>query len=122
MLAVQADPADPKKYPFWICEVSKIDLDPTSPRYNQLQVCCKKNTASFTSEQHLNAGFTAQVSNLTNKRDMHSKPTLNKRICDWIEKECILVVFSHLLSGGKITKKVHETLFSFPSVRAAVGL
>ena len=130
MLAVQADPSDSNKYPFWICEVSKIELDPSSPRFNQLQVCWyepkhtrgKKHTASFTSEQYLNAGFTAQVSNSTDKRDKHSKPKLKKRICDWIEKECILVVFSHLLSGGKIPKKVHETLLSIPSVRNAVGL
>ena len=60
MLAVQADPDDPNKYPFWICEVSKIYLDPSSPRYNQLQVCLyepkqsrgKKQSASFTSEQY----------------------------------------------------------------------
>jgi len=130
MLAVRADSSDSNKYPFWICEVSKIELDPSSPRFNQLQVCWyepkhtrgKKHTASFTSEQYLNAGFTAQVSNSTDKRDKHSKPKLKKRICDWIEKECILVVFSHLLSGGKIPKKVHETLLSIPSVRNAVGL
>ena len=75
MLLVQADPDDSKQYPFWICEVCKVELDPTSPRFNQFQVCwyepkrargkfCK---ATFTTSQYLNAGFSPQVSSSIDK-------------------------------------------------------
>ena len=65
MLLIQADPDDSNHYPFWICEVCKVELDPTSPRFNQLQVCwyepkrarAKSSSATFTTAQYLNAGF-----------------------------------------------------------------
>ena len=31
MLLVQADPDDSNHYPFWICQVCKVELDPSSP-------------------------------------------------------------------------------------------
>ena len=130
MLLVQADPEDSNHYPFWICEVCKVELDPTSPRFNQLQVCwyepkrarAKSSSATFTTAQYLNAGFAPQVSSSTDKRDKHSKARLKKRIADWIDKDCILVVFSHLISGGKLPKKVQEAVLEIPSVRALAAL
>ena len=130
MLLVQADPEDSNHYPFWICEVCKVELDPTSPRFNQFQVCWyepkrargKSSTATFTTAQYLNAGFAPQVSSSTDKRDKHSKARLKKRIADWIDKDCILVVFSHLISGGKLPKKVQEAVLEIPSVRALAAI
>ena len=70
MLLVQADPDDPNQYPFWICEVCKVDLNPTSPQFNQFQVCWyeperargKSGKATLTSSQYLNAGFSPKQS------------------------------------------------------------
>ena len=103
MLLVQADPDDSNQYPFWICEVCKVEVDPTSPQFNQFQVCWyepkrargKSCKATLTSSQFLNAGFSPQVSSSVDKRDKHSKARFKKRIADWIDKDCILVVFSH---------------------------
>ena len=39
MLLVQADPDNSNHYPFWISEICKVELDPTSPRFNQFQEC-----------------------------------------------------------------------------------
>ena len=75
MLLVQADPDDSNHYPFWICEVCKVELDPTGPRFNQFQVCWyepkrargKSSTATLTTAQYLNVGFAPQVSSSTDK-------------------------------------------------------
>ena len=81
MLLVQADPDDLNNFPFWICEVYKVELDSTSPRFNQFQVCWyepkrargKSCTATFTTAQYLNAGFAPQVSSSTDKQALQSK-------------------------------------------------
>ena len=129
MLLVRADPDDSNNYPFWICEVCKVELDSTSPRFNQFQVCWyepkrargKSTTATFTTAQYLNAGSAPQVSSSTDKRDKHSKASLKKRIADWIDKDGILV-FSHLKSEAKLPKKVQEAVLEIPSVRALVSV
>ena len=73
----------------------------------------KSSTATLTTAQYLNAGFAPQVSSSTDKRDTHSKARLKKRIADLIDKDCILVVFSHLISGGNYPRKSKKLSWKF---------
>ena len=45
-----------------------------------------------------------------------------KRVADWIDLDTIVVVFSHLLAGGKIPKRVQQKMLEDAIVCEAVGL
>ena len=72
--------------------------------------------------QYSAASFVPEVSTKADKRDKHSLHKTVKRIADWIDLDTIVVVFSHLNSGGKIPKKVLDKLLEDEHLRNAVGL
>ena len=45
-----------------------------------------------------------------------------KRVADWIDLDTIVVVLSHLLTGGKIPKRFQQKMLEYPVVSEAVGL
>ena len=126
MLIVRADPEDSNHYPFWVAEVGKIDKDRNSVNYNRLQVCwftpIKRGNNDLTSVQYLNAKFSAECSTKTDRRDKQSAHKSVKRVVDWIDLDSIVVVFSHLNSGGKLPAKVKQKMLEDEVVREAVGL
>ena len=126
MLIVRADPEDPKHYPFWVAEVGNICKVQGNPNYNKVQVCwfapSTRSKNDLTSVQYSAASFVPEVSTKADKRDKHSLHKTVKRIADWIDLDTIVVVFSHLNSGGKIPKKVLDKLLEDEHLRNAVGL
>ena len=126
MLIVRADPEDSNHYPFWVAEVGKIDKDRNSPTYNMVQVCwftpIKRGKNELTNVQYLNSKFSAECSTRTDRRDKQSGHKAVKRVADWIDLDTIVVVFSHLLAGGKIPKRVQQKMLEDAIVCEAVGL
>ena len=126
MLIVRADPDDSNKFPFWVAEVGKIDKDRNSNTYKRVQVCwytpIKRQSNALTPEQYLHAKFSPEVSARTDRRDKQAAHKAVKRVVDWIELDCIVVVFSHLLAGGKLPKKVQEKLLGDNFIKEACGL
>ena len=76
----------------------------------------------LTSVQYSTLSFVPEVSTKADKRDKHSLRKTVKRIADWIDLDTIVVVFSHLNSGGKIPKKVLDKLLEDEHLTNAVGL
>ena len=126
MLIVRADPEHSNHYPFWVAEVGKIDKDRNSPNFNMVQVCwyapIRRGKNEFTNVQYLNAKFSAECSTRMDTRDKQSGHKAVKRVADWIDLDTIVVVFSHLLTGGKIPKRVQQKMLEDPVVSEAVGL
>ena len=107
MLIVRADPNDSNHYPFCVAEVGKLDKDTDSPMYNRVQVCwftpIKRGNNQLTTVQYLNGKFSPECSLKADKRDKQSAHKAIKRVVDWIDLDSIVVVFSHLNSGGENT-------------------
>ena len=126
MLIVRADPNDSNHYPFWVAEVGKLDKDTDSPMYNRVQVCwftpIKRGNNQLTTVQYLNGKFSPECSTKADKRDKQSAHKAIKRVVDWIDLDSIVVVFSHLNSGGKIPAKVKQRMLDDAVIREAVGL
>ena len=105
MLIVRADPNDSNHYPFWVAEVGKLDKDTDSPMYNRVQVCwftpIKRGNNQLTTVQYLNVKFSPECSTKADKRHKQSAHNAIKRVVDWIDLDSIVVVFSHLNSGGR---------------------
>jgi len=112
MLIVRADPEDSNQYPFWVAEVGKIEKDRYSQYFNKVQVCwytpIKRESKDVTNVQYLLLKFSAECSTRTGRRDKQSSHKAINRVADWIDLDTIIVVFSHLLTGGKIPKRVQQ--------------
>ena len=91
-----------------------------------VQVCwytpIKRGKNELTNVQYLNAKFSAECSTRMDARDKQSGHKPVKRVADWIDLDTIVVVFSHLLTGGKIPKRVQQKMLEDPIVSEAVGL
>ena len=70
----------------------------------------------------MNSKFCAECSTRTDRRDKQSGHKAVKRVADWIDLDTIVVVFSHLLAGGKIPKRVQQKMLEDAIVCEAVGL
>ena len=56
------------------------------------------------------------------RRDKQAAHRSMKRVADWIDLESIVVVFSHLNTGGRLPAKVKQKMMEDTIVRDAVGL
>ena len=82
----------------------------------------KRGKSDLTNVQYLNTKFSAECSTRLDTRDKQSGHKAGKRVADWIDLDTIVVVFSHLLTGGKSPKRVQQKMLEDPIVSEAVGL
>jgi hypothetical protein len=114
---VHADEDHIAKYPFWVAEVTRIELNEESPNFGKIQVCWYEPKVAkqskrwhVTNDEYLNSKFVATISGKTSTSDKRSAPKLMKESTDWIDKDSIILIFHHLNSGGKLPKPVVEAL------------
>ena len=78
----------------------------TKGKFSELvysDIKCRKS--DLTNVQYLNTKFSAECSTCLDTQVKQSGHKAVKRVADWIELDTIIVVvFSHLLTGGKIPK------------------
>ena len=82
----------------------------------------KRGKSDLINVQYLNAKFSAECSTRMDTQDEQSGHKAVKRVADWIDLDTIVVVFSHLFTGGKIQKRVQQKMLEDPVVSEAVGL
>ena len=81
----------------------------------------RRGKSDLINVQYLNAKFSAECSTRLDTRHKQSGHKAVKRVADWIiDLDTIVVVFSPLLNGGKIPKRVHQKMLEDPVVSEAV--